>query len=269
MTAKKLREIGIAVFVTWAAFFVLFAAPRLITAVRTDVMGIWTAFESAVLFLWIGEYQDLAGGVATLIAAAVGAAALWRDSERKDRARAESLKARLALELSDAVEYATASVGVVRQLIVQLPIIPGVKLRILPDTAVVPALPGLPTQTIERLTELSAFASRGDAERIADILHILQIQWARLQSLEQGVKNQSHIVTSSNLVGCLAEALYLHAAVSELYPWTRRRAPHLAKPIGLDKLGTSSSVLEFAGIYESDAFDLAREIVNSEDPLLF
>ncbi len=254
---------------TWGAFFLLFAVPRFITAVRTDAMQVWSIFEAAVLFLWIGKYESLAGGVATLIAAAIGATALWQDGERKDRAKAASLKARLLLDLGEAVEYAEQSVEVARKLISQLPLVPGVRVRVLHYSAIVPDLPHLPTRTVERLTDLSSVLPRGDADRVSDVLHILQVQFARLSSLENDVPNPSCIVTTDTLVGRLAEALYLHAVFSELFPWARRRTASLAKPIGLDQLAVSSSLLGFSGRLEADAFEFIKKVITSGDPLKF
>jgi len=211
------------------------------------MVGFFQTVEAAVLFLWVEDREGLVGGLATFVGALVGAAAVLRVAQTGARSRERALRAGLALKLGPLLDYANASAEAVRALM------PQTVNHLLPHTATLPPLPTLPQESVHGIVDLVAVSSGQNAAALADLLHDLQVQNARLTDLETNVPNPSHIVVMDTLQGRLAEAVALYASVSDLYLYARRKRDRLSRPLGADQAHSAISIFRMEDASEATA----------------
>lgn len=207
----------------------------------------WTTFasraESAVLFLWVRDWDTFGGAIATLLAAIVGASALYFDAKSKRRAQLHAERSVLALSLVDLNRYAVECIAFLNMILHDAPIDDSKTFQTIPTTDVSETPPNIPAGLIDSLRSVTSLASRAEARLLADLLSRIQVQNSRMTSLLTDLPDHAQSVSRNQLLQRVAEAVALHAAGDELFAWARRRPGGLSDPIGRSKAENSLSVL--------------------------
>ncbi len=202
----------------------------------------WRWTETFLLFLWVDDWEGLLAGIATLLAAIIGASAIYAEGERRASAQLEAERAVLAHRLKALLDYAAACIAVVSDALAKRgdPIEDGLR----PLQLAWERTPDRPSEAVDQIRRVIALADVRDGRVLSRFLLQLQVQHARLDSLREDLlPNRGQIPWPSHFHSRIGEALALHAAASELYPWARSQSRRLPSRLGLGKIDNSSDSL--------------------------
>lgn len=202
----------------------------------------WRWTESLLLFLWVDDWEGLLAGIATLLAAIIGALAIYAEGKRRALAQLEAERAVLAHRLKGLLDYATGCIAVVSDTLTKRgdPIEDGLQpLQLAWDRT-----PEEPGEAVDQISRVIALADVRDSRVLSRFLLQLQVQHARLDSLREDLlPHRGQVPWPSHFHSRIGEALALHAAASDLYPWARSRCRRLPSRLGLGKIDNSSDSL--------------------------
>lgn len=202
----------------------------------------WRWTESLLLFLWVDDWEGLLAGIATLLAAVIGALAIYTEGRRRASAQLEAERAVLAHRLKALLDYATDCIVVVSEALAKRgePLQDGFQ-SIRLDWDRTPVLPG---EAIDQLSRVIALADVRDSRVLSRFLLQLQVQHARLDSLREDLlPDRGQPPWPAHFHSRIGEALAIHATASDLYPWARSQVRRLPTKLGFGKVANSSDSL--------------------------
>ena len=225
----------------WALFIVL-ATRR--WACWSDACSAQLAanIESAVLFLWVDDWEAIVAAGLALLAAIVGLQ--W--SSNKERSRLQQLlmaaRAGLSHALSDLSEYLQNAARYASDVhrLATAGVVPTAKLATDP--------PELPASAIAALREVILASSVSEARPFAALLSDLQIQRANLRSLPEKVTNPSQPLMTTEIEALLARTAIADARMHDMFRYARFEIEKVSGDISRSTVLNSASVLNLGDL---------------------
>lgn len=229
--------------VAYLALLVCFASRRWVCWTEECYAQLGANIESAVLFLWVDDWEAIAAAGLALLAAVVGLR--WSSNQERSKRQQLQMAARagLAHALSDISEYLQSSARYVSA--VHRTATAGV----VPTATLANVPPDLPASAISALREVILPSSRTEARPFLELLNDLQIQRANLRALPENVADPSHIILTQDLEALLARTVIADARMHEMFRYARLEIEHVPND------PTRSVVFNSAGVLKLDDFE--------------
>jgi hypothetical protein len=236
--------------VAYCALFIGFASRR--WACWSDACSAQLAanIESAVLFLWVDDWEAIVAAGLALLAAIVGLQ--W--SSNKERSRLQQLlmaaRAGLSHALSDLSEYLQNAARYASDVhrLATVGVVPTAKLATDP--------PELPASAIAALREVILASSVREARPFAALLIDLQIQRANLRSLSDKVATSPNSILQHEIEVLLARTVIADARMYEMFRYARFEIEKVPDEIARSTVFNSARVLNLDDLEFQDLFQL-------------
>lgn len=181
----------------------------------------WTRFESAVLFLWVSDWETIFAGALALLAALIGAVFIQRQIRQVEDRREQrylAVRATMPLTLSKLCDYADRCVQTLVPYSRKKP--NGGHFE--DQAASAFDIPSVPDGIVPDLRDMIEACSPSQAKPLVELLNVLQVQMARLRGLHADFSGPKRkIVGDSYFLTVLLDSADLYARASNLFDFAR------------------------------------------------
>lgn len=207
--------------------------------------------ETAMLFLWVDDWEAMVAALIALAAAGVGLWVTGANQRERDRQALQAARAKLSHALGDLSVHLNEAAAFLQDIYAQR-----VGHRI-PESALVPTPPSIPWSSIEALAQLTAMSSLEHGRVVGGLINLLQVHSANLREIPHDIRRPTLIYGTWNMHDQMRTVIEINARLTSLYNYARFRSENITGVIDRDAIFKSFAVLNFD---EDDAEDLVAEL---------
>jgi hypothetical protein len=224
----------VVIFAAWFPLFLAFKLSRLqCVPLLSDkcLRADWESLGDVVLLNGFGYWQTLFAGVLAIIAAFIGGSYINKQikqtealEQRRFRRKQLAARAAMPLALSALLEYAQATGEKLRVVLDQA------NDQVIPATSNLPSFPEISAEVIVTLQNVIEPSEESVGEKIASLLGRLQVQSARIRSLNSDLRPGSGtLVVTANIEQYVLDVAAIYALGASLLEYARD-TPHVLPP---------------------------------------